>query len=281
VTSMQKLGKEVDSRDYWEEASQEYAAEITNDYHRHRLAVIDELIPKELYSPGRRIYDFGCGDGVHFPAFLRVDIAEEMVAIGQRNMREAGFEAELVRQGDVHSMREIPSGSLDALLSFNVLAYLSNEEDALFYQEAARALRPGGHLIVTHSNELFDLYTANDYTVEFYRRHLVTEPEHQEKLPELFSHATGAAAAVTYNIRENPLAYRHKLAAHGFDEVQQEFINRHPAPPLLLNRQEFTTTLAFLKQKRYPSTLGLAEAERWKLLFTCSTFGSRSVRRPS
>ena len=73
---------------------------------------------------------------------------------------------------------------------------------------------------------------------------------------------------VSYNVRENPLTYRFKLAEYGFEEVQQEFINRHNVPPPLMPAA-----------RDYPDTLEVPESERWKLMFVCSSFGSRSVRR--
>ena len=72
--------------------------------------------------------------------------------------------------------------------------------------------------------------------------------------------------AKSYNVRENPLTYKFKLAKYGFLEKRQEFINLHPVPPSIIG------------DKIYYDTLNWNEDERWKLMFICSTFGSLSTR---
>ena len=148
-------------------------------------------------------------------------------------------------------------------------------------------MKVGGYLLVTHSNELFDMFSLNRYTLEFFQRHLASEPCYHSLLKELLSKADCPQEAMSYNVRENPLSYRYKLARYGFDETRQEFINLHAAPPLTLERalaeeSGSPTSSAkwhLLSQKAYPDTLGWAEEERWKLMFVCSTFGSCAIKR--
>lgn len=268
------LGKEHDSKDYWARETGEYVEALENQYHTHRLGVIQNLIPKGLYAGEKAIFDFGCGDAVHFPDFIKagakisgIDIAPEMIELAENRLSAQGMDPKVAKLGTVQDMAALPDASLDAILSFNVLAYLSDEEDRLFYQHAARTLRKGGYLVVTHSNELFDLFSLNEYTVEFFKRNFLTSPEHAHGLAELLPNSDNRAKPVTYNVRENPLTYPSKLARHGFAEVRQSFINLHPAPPTLLG-----------KKTSYPDTLNVPEADRWKLMFQCSTYGSCSQR---
>jgi hypothetical protein len=52
---MKKYGEELNSRDSWDQMAQVYSDRLSNDYHNHRLAVINALIPEELYwSPKTR-----------------------------------------------------------------------------------------------------------------------------------------------------------------------------------------------------------------------------------
>lgn len=122
---MKKLGHELDSLDHWQDVAADYVGAPEPAYHQHRLAVSRALLPGELYAPGRRIFDFGCGDGLHLVAGAR------------------------------------DRSSLPSLLA-------------------------------------------------------------KSALPE---------AHTTYDVRENPLTYRYKLARYGFEETRQEFLNFHPAPP--------------------------------------------------
>lgn len=261
---MQKYGLEVDSKDAWAELTAEYTAALDGAYHRHRLEVIRSLIPASLFAPGQRVLDFGCGDAVLFPPFLQagaqisgLDIAPEMITAAKQRLG-SNVQASL---GGVAELAQVATASLDGLLSFNVLAYLTDEEDREFYRQARRIVKPGGCLVVTHSNELFDMFSLNRFTVEFFERNFGA------RVGTLLASPESPASRVTYNVRENPLAYRHKLSSHGFHEKVQRFINHHPAPPLQLEGE-----------RTYADTLNVADAQQWRLLFTCSTFGSCAMR---
>jgi hypothetical protein len=172
-------------------------------------------------------------------------------AVGEDRIRVAG----------VGMFDSIPDRSLGGIVALNVLAYLNPEEERTFYAQAKRTVMPGGFLLVSHSNRLFDLFSLNKYTVNFFADFLISEPSYAARLPGLLAHADHPSGAKgdPLPVRENPLNYAVKLSGYGFDEVRQEFINRHEAPP-------------------YPDTLGLPPEERWKLMFTCSTFASLAVR---
>lgn len=232
------FGRDCDSSSHWNETGATYVDALDNRYHRQRLAIIEELIPRDLMTAGARIVDFGCGDGVLLPPFLAagasiagIDASASMIAAARGRLAAAGFDPALVQVGGAADLARIPSASLDGLLSFNVLAYLTDEEERTFYSHAARIVRPGGYLVVTNSNELFDLFSLNALTRRFFERHLVA-PEYHEHLASLLPR--GDEAAAPYNVRENPLTYKDKLAAPGFAQQRQAFINWHHAPPAVL-----------------------------------------------
>ena len=104
--------KKFYSRESWEEAARIYSANLENEYHKHRLAVIRSLIPQELFASGRRVFDFGCGDAVLFPLFLEagahiegIDITTEMIALARKCLTERGYDENLVRVSDVNYLR--------------------------------------------------------------------------------------------------------------------------------------------------------------------------------
>lgn len=271
---MKTIGKDSNSLEYWKDLSGNYVSALGNDYHKHRLGVIRDLIPKSLYVPGKMIFDFGCGDAVLFPEFLDAgasirgsDISPEMIDLAHQRLSEKGGDESLAILGGVEVLGDFEDASLDAILSFNVLAYLTLEEERAFYEQARRIIKPGGFLIVTHSNELFDMFSLNRFTVAFYEKNFLQNQYKEAGINELLSAADKPSDIVTYNVRENPLSYAHKLRTFGFDEIEQRFINHHPAPPSLLP-----------KERVYASTLDVPESERWKLMFTCSTFGSCAQR---
>lgn len=271
---MKKYGDDVHSGDSWEQMAQDYSDVLKNDYHHHRLAVIDRLMPAELYREGTKIFDFGCGDAIHFDQFLNkgveisgMDISSKMIELAKGRLGKDASGSEIVAVGGAAEMAKLQSAQFDAIFSFNVLAYLTHQEEETFYEQARRILKPGGFLIVTHSNELFDMFSLNQYTLNFFARHFLSNQEHIIKLPELLSDSVDKSNILTYNVRENPLSYKFKLEKLGFIEQQQEFINLHLAPPAILG-----------KNKSFPDTLSMSPDDRWKLMFTCSTYGSRSMR---
>lgn len=271
--TMDKYGQNIESVEQWEEMAKDYAESITNEYHTHRLKVIDSLIPDDLYQAGKVMFDFGCGDALHFPQFLAndckisgIDISSNIIDIAKQNLIQKNFSPSLVKVGGVSELSDLADNSLDAILSFNVLAYLTNEEEKKFYQEASRLLKVGGYLIVTHSNHLFDMFSLNHYTVEFFMENFIKDQSHRSDLEDMITHSL-KPEKITYNIRENPLSYQFKLAKYGFLEKKQEFINLHPLPPRLIPQP-----------KSYPDTLSWAIEEKWKLMFLCSIYGSLSVK---
>ena len=262
---MEKLGKEQDSKFYWDQATQDYVDALAMPYHEHRLKVAFDLIPVDLIKEDKIIYDFGCGDAIMFEPFIKsgakisgCDIVPDMIAKAKVRLAGIGGDSNSLSLGGVNCLKNVESNSLDALISFNVLAYLSQAEELDFYSEAKRIVKKDGKLIVSHSNKLFDLFSLNRYTVEFFREEFVSNVD------DLLCRANQPVDFTTYNIRENPLCYKFKLANFGFEEIGQRFSNLHEKLPGLQT------------QKNYPDTLNFAEDSIWKLMFKCSTYMSLS-----
>jgi 2-polyprenyl-3-methyl-5-hydroxy-6-metoxy-1,4-benzoquinol methylase len=267
----------MDWNDHWRSRGTDYVRGLEGPYHANRLAMVKALFASTAFG-GLTCLDFGCGDGVFAEYLLSegarvdaIDTDSTMIRAAQERLRSRWPEVGL-HCGGVEKLRELPAGSVDALVALNVLAYLTAEEERVFYEQAARLVKEGGSLTVTHSNELFDMFTFNRYTVDFFRRNfsfeqrscditsLLTNPEKPERR--------------VFNVRENPLSYRHKLARAGFREVGQEFAILHTLPPLLTPDIDFDD----INSRTYSPTTGWPESEKWKLMFGCSIFGSHSIR---
>ncbi len=271
-SKIKRYGQELPSESAWSKLSVKYTKVLSDKYHTHRLSVIDHIIPKELYERGKVLFDFGCGDAIHFDQFLSngvqisgIDISKEMVQIGKDRLSKAGHDPQSIEVGDVYSLAKVPSSSLDAVFCFNVLAYLTRKEESEFYHQLSRILKPSGYFVVTHSNELFDMYALNIHTTTFFQSHFLRKDLNPEGIDDLLKYPGEAGKPTTFNIRENPLSYQYKLKEFGLNEVQQEFINYHEAPPKLIGEQDFI------------STLNIDESDKWKLMFMCSSFASLAV----
>jgi 2-polyprenyl-3-methyl-5-hydroxy-6-metoxy-1,4-benzoquinol methylase len=274
---MEKYGENINTLDLWGdvEKTENYIKNLENSYHKHRLDVINDLIPEDLYKKDKKIFDFGCGNAVLFRTFLEnevlitgVDISQEMINDAEIYLESMGYDKNVAQLGGVEKFKSISDSSLDAVFSFNVLAYLNNSEEISFYKEAARVIKPGGYLVVTHSNELFDMFTLNRFTIDFFRNNFNLVEEELKELEKILEKTKDVPEnKITYNIRENPLNYSIKLKKYGFKEERIEFINFHEVPPVISE-----------KANGYLDTLEIKEIDKWKLNFQCSTFGSLSIR---
>lgn len=262
---MKRVGKEISSVERWEERAASYEAAIGGAYHAHRLRVVKSMLPA---LDGETVVDFGCGDGV-LAAEAQSRKAGRIIgcdpnALLINKAREKLVDAEF-HQGGVEILEQLDAKVTGCLLAVNVLAYLTETEEERFYRAAARIMRSGGCLLITHSNALFDMFTLNAFTAAFFERNFGCDAKSLLQFPQ-------RPQRLSFSIRENPLAYAHKLATFGFRETRQEFMNFHAVPPLLSTEDPDDMD----RPRR--DTLDWPAAERWKLAFQCSMFASASTR---
>lgn len=100
----------------------------------------------------RDLLDIGTGTGRMLELFgprvqqaVGVDLSREMLAVARVNLERAGLRNGSVRQADMYQL-PFPGGSFDAVVIHQVLHYAERPGAAI--AEAARVLRPGGHLLV-------------------------------------------------------------------------------------------------------------------------------------
>jgi 2-polyprenyl-3-methyl-5-hydroxy-6-metoxy-1,4-benzoquinol methylase len=254
---MKRVGAEIAAEDRWRSVGASYAENIDAAYHQHRITVIDALMPS---LDGKRVVDFGCGEGIFIRKMkqsgaayaIGIDIDQHLLSLA------AGSGAHSLVLGSVDALSQIDRA--DLILAANVAAYFSNDQDVEFYRQAKRILSPGGSLVITHSNELFDMFTLNAFTLSFYKAHFNCDPT------PLLTHPAKPARNA-FNIRENPLTYPAKLACAGFSVVRTEYMNFHAEPPLLGNHDPDDM------QRPRQDTLSFPIEDRWKLNFQCSMFG--------
>jgi SAM-dependent methyltransferase len=262
---MKRVGNEIDAGERWQERAKSYADHIDDAYHRHRLAVIRALLPD---LRGATIVDFGCGEGVLAAEaidrgarrIIGLDINETLLGMARDRLPQGDWQL-----GGVERLSTVANAAADCIIAANVIAYLSDADDRRFYEETARILKPGGALIVTHSNALFDLFTLNAYTVAFFEKEFGVDPASLLRHPD-------RPQRLSFNIRENPLAYPAKLAGFGLSIERMEFMNLHRQPPLMSGDDPDDMA------RERPDTLSISESDRWKLMFQCSMFGVRAAR---
>ncbi|MBX3270081.1 MAG: methyltransferase domain-containing protein [Sandaracinaceae bacterium] len=134
------------TRRYYDDFAPDYERARHEGYH----ALIDELTVELLapYARGRRVLEVGCGTGLLLSRVA--PLAAEAVGV---DLSPGMLERARARGLDVveGSATRLPfeDAAFDLVFSFKVLAHVEPIEHAL--REAARVVRPGGHVV-------FDVY---------------------------------------------------------------------------------------------------------------------------
>jgi ubiquinone/menaquinone biosynthesis C-methylase UbiE len=136
----------------------EYFRRHAADWDRIRaLHASDDVVEAALKAligdtPVNALLDLGTGTGRMLELFaplasraVGVDASAEMLAIARAHLEKAGIRNAVVRQGDLFALPVEPS-AYDLVILHQVLHYLDDGARAL--REAARALRPGGRLVI-------------------------------------------------------------------------------------------------------------------------------------
>jgi len=136
-----------------------------------RLRLTMEAVVERLGSRRGHLVDLGCGGGelcAHAAGLgfevTGVDIAGGMIEEAEgrrRTLSEAVLRRLQLREGDALASG-LPAGDADAVTAIGLVEYLDTDDG--FFREAARLLRPGGVLVVSCRNRLFNLASLNDYT---------------------------------------------------------------------------------------------------------------------
>lgn len=135
-------------------ADRNWADSVAGDMERHYSpgrtweALARSALP--LLDPGD-VLDIASGDGVlaellapHAGRYVCIDASERVVAAASRRL--ASIPNVEVREGDMHAL-PVESGSFDLVILMHALTYAARP--AVAVAEAARALRPGGRLLLT------------------------------------------------------------------------------------------------------------------------------------
>nr|WP_231710229.1 metalloregulator ArsR/SmtB family transcription factor [Roseibium limicola] len=140
-----------------EEAATYFASKAqTWDQERSLHAADHEVEEAMLRALGdadfRSFLDLGTGTGrllellsSRYETALGIDASHDMLAVARANLARNGLSKAQVRHGDIYAL-SVPPRSFDVVAVHQVLHFL--DEPARALAEAARALRPGGRLLI-------------------------------------------------------------------------------------------------------------------------------------
>ena len=145
-----------------------YRGRLTEERTAHEVAFVEQAL--ELKS-GQRVLDLCCGHGRHSLLLVRhglhvtgQDLNEAFLEQAKQRAQDEGLSLEVV----VSDMRQIPfEGHFDAVINmFTSFGYLESEdEDMQVLQQVAKALKPGGRLLLDMLNRewVVSNYVQNEW----------------------------------------------------------------------------------------------------------------------
>ena len=113
----------------------------------------EALVQSLGVRPGMKVLDLGCGDGTTaLPAarlgadVLGVDIAENLVAAGNRRAQEARLSNLRFQQGDASDLRELADHGFDLVVSIFGAMFAPRPFDVA--KQMVRVTKPGGRIVM-------------------------------------------------------------------------------------------------------------------------------------
>ena len=155
------------------------------------------------------VLDIGCGTGVTLLPLLEAgldaegfDFSEKMLEEAREKLRDAGFDTDRARKGDL--TEGIPGEKqYDAVVALGVLPHFEDLVPPL--STIRERVADDGEIWVQLRNDLFDLFTLNEYSYEFFQDELLDDvdlsPSADAALEQRFRDACGLSGA---NAEVNP-----------------------------------------------------------------------------
>jgi len=121
------------------------------------------------------VLDIGCGGGwTVLDAIERgvnargIEPVAELKEFGAKLLQKHGHDSSRITQDDLATLANLPTASEDCIALLSVLPHVPRDRWDAVHLDIARVLKLGGRFIAAYRNELFDLFTFNGITMEFY-----------------------------------------------------------------------------------------------------------------
>ena len=265
------------------------------DQDAHGLPVDPAWYRRRLYqdflkrAKPKSVLDIGCGGGWTVLDALQsgvdargIEPVAELQEFGAELLAKNGHPRECIAQDDLSVLREMPDEQEECIALLSVLPHVPRRDWDSVHADISRALKPGGKFFAAYRNTLFDLYTFNSFTLEFYDQDLWdTEATKEFHTDDALTHLRGLITnpdlpgpyhtiavdksfGELQRVKSNPFTIRSYLASFGLNLDRVRFYHYHCAPPLMAQKLP--------KYKEINHRMELQLSDDWRGHFMCAMF---------
>jgi SAM-dependent methyltransferase len=237
----------------------------------------------------RSVLDIGCGGGWTVLDALKsgvnargIEPVAELQRFGVELLAQNGYPRSSITQENLSSLRDMPDGLEECVALLSVLPHVPDKDWDHVHANISRVLKPGGKLFAAYRNTLFDLYTFNSLTLQFYDK-VLWDAEHMQdfesedalvNLKELIKNpdlpgpyhtmAVDKSFGELRRVKSNPLTIGKYLAPFGLTLDRVHFYHYHCAPPLIMQK--------LTRHKQINHVMELKLSDDWRGHFMCAMF---------
>lgn len=219
----------------------------------YRRRIYNKILEEKRPSS---VLDVGCGGGQTVldalamgSSAIGIEPIKSLVDHGQEKLTQAGFSRELITQGDASDISNYDDDSFDLVAMLSVIPHIPMKDWPSLHSEIARVLKPGGYCVIAYRNELFDLYTVNRFTHDFFMKNFFGSSFYSTELqnelsvelesfipfnkvpPANHTESSDKRFGDLERPKSNPLIQAEYLKKYGLDLEKNYFCNIHPVLP--------------------------------------------------
>jgi SAM-dependent methyltransferase len=167
-----KYNKRKDRVEYYSKLYKKTDFSVKYPAELKRLNIIISLLKK--HKP-KKIVDAGCAAGIPLIKLKKLgfnitgyDRSKPMVNEAKKNLERYNLSTNLISEGNFENPKNQKDNSVDCILGLGTFYYSKNIKKTISLQ--AKKLKRNGRLIFSLRNQLFDIATMNDYSVNFFSK---------------------------------------------------------------------------------------------------------------
>lgn len=279
-------GKKL-AREYYDQETKDYLQMYEKEYSSYPADLIrfQSIILKRLkYLKVKTILDAGCGSCWPMRELLNsgfnvigFDFSKKMIDEGKKVLANSNFDPDLISVGDIEKDSSLPKKKFDSAIALGVFTHLLDQKKALM--NINKRLKSKGKVLLQFRNDLFDSFTLNNYSYDFFLQSLIDVRKfpiairkdisdfYLKKL-SIQNNSEKSTRKVSYNdvlaSFSNPLTIGDELFKPcGFKLDKIHFYHYHALPPMF--------------ESKYPEifkkmSMSIESPNSWKGYFMASAF---------